>query len=337
MASTLRFALSAFVMCGAFSVAACSSDDDDAAAPASTADTGTPVDSGSTGDTATAKDLLETAAAAGTFKTLIDAVTAAELTATLKGPGPFTVFAPTDDAFKKLPAATLATLLEPANKAQLQAILKYHVLSGSAKAADVTKLVAAKPLFGKDFLITVDGAKVQLTDGSGNKINVTATDIVASNGVIHVIDAVLLPPAPTKDIVDTAVGAGSFGKLAEALTKAELIDTLKGAGPFTVFAPTDAAFAKLPAGTLDTLLKPENKAQLQAILKYHVVAGDLQASDVTKASSAKTVEGKDVSIKTETTGVTLTDAKGGSSKVTAVNVQATNGVIHVIDTVLLPN
>lgn len=331
MASFLRSALASLPLL----LIACGSDDEPAANN-TTFDSGVPADTASP-DTATTKDIVETAAAAGTFKTLAAALDAAELTATLKGTGPFTVFAPTDDAFKKLPAGTLDTLLKPENKAQLQGVLKYHVLSGSVRAADVTKLVAAKPLFGKDFAIATSGGTVTITDGNNNKIGVTQTDIVASNGVIHVIDAVMLPPTPTKNIVETAAAAGTFKTLATALTQADLVGTLEGAGPFTVFAPTDDAFAKLPAGTLDTLLKPENKAQLQAILKYHVVAGDLQASDVVKASSAKTVEGKDVTIKVETSGVTLTDAKGGTSKVTAVNVQATNGVIHVIDTVLLPN
>lgn len=329
MASYFRFALASMPL---MLLACGSSDEPSTSSPM--ADSGAMSETAS--DTSAPVDIVETAKAAGTFKTLAAALDAAELTSTLKGTGPFTVFAPTDAAFAKLPAGTLDTLLKPENKAQLQGVLKYHVVSGTVKAADVTKLVAAKPLFGKDFLISTEGGKVTLTDGSNNKIAVTQTDIVASNGVIHVIDAVLLPPSPTKDIVDTAVGAGTFTKLAAALTAAELVDTLKGAGPFTVFAPTDAAFDKLPAGTVDELLKPENKSKLQAILKYHVVAGDLQASDVVKASAATTVEGKSVSIKVDGGAVTLTDAKGGTSKVSAVNVQSTNGVIHVIDTVLMP-
>ncbi|GJL96022.1 MAG: hypothetical protein DHS20C05_24270 [Hyphococcus sp.] len=134
-----------------------------------------------------------------------------------------------------------------------------------------------------------------------------------------------------KDIVDTAVAAGQFETLAAALGAADLVDTLKGDGPFTVFAPTDAAFAKLPAGTVESLLKPENKAKLTAILTYHVVPGKVMAADVVKLSEAKTVNGAKVSI----------SAKGGAvminkATVTTADVKASNGVIHIIDTVLLP-
>ena len=134
-----------------------------------------------------------------------------------------------------------------------------------------------------------------------------------------------------KDIVDTAVAAGSFKTLAKALTAAGLVDTLKGAGPFTVFAPTDEAFAKLPAGTLDSLLKPENKAKLQRILTYHVVAGRVTAADVTKLKSAKAVSGDTLKITASNGAVSVDDAH-----VVKADVAASNGVIHVIDTVLLP-
>ncbi len=145
-------------------------------------------------------------------------------------------------------------------------------------------------------------------------------------------DAAAPTPATTlKDIVDTAVAAGSFKTLAAALTAADLVSTLKGAGPFTVFAPTDAAFAKLPAGTVDMLVKPENKAKLQAILKYHVVAGKVTSAEVVKLMKASTVQGADLKIKVEGDKVFINDAQ-----VTTVDVQASNGVIHVIDAVLLP-
>lgn len=135
-----------------------------------------------------------------------------------------------------------------------------------------------------------------------------------------------------KDIVDTAVAAGSFTTLATALEAAGLIDTLKGEGPFTVFAPTDAAFAKLPEGTVENLLKPENKDQLTAILTYHVVAGKVYAKQVVDLSSATTVEGSDIAIEVKDGKVVL-DA---NSTVTKTDVKASNGVIHVIDTVLMP-
>jgi len=140
-----------------------------------------------------------------------------------------------------------------------------------------------------------------------------------------------LTAADTKDIVDTAVAAGSFKTLAKALAAADLVTTLKGKGPFTVFAPTDEAFAKLPAGTVETLLKPENKAKLQRILTYHVVPGKVMAADVMKMKSAKAVSGDTLTI-AEHDGMVMAD----SSRVVKTDIAATNGVIHVIDTVMMP-
>ena len=137
--------------------------------------------------------------------------------------------------------------------------------------------------------------------------------------------------ADQKDIVDTAVAAGSFKTLAAALTAGDLVGTLKGKGPFTVFAPTDDAVAKLPAGTLDDLLKPENKTKLQGILTYHVVPGKVMAADVVKLKSAKTVNGQSATIKV-TNGTVMID----NAKVTRTDILCTNGVIHVVDTVILP-
>ncbi len=144
------------------------------------------------------------------------------------------------------------------------------------------------------------------------------------------VTPVALKKEANMDIVDTAVNAGSFKTLAAALKAAGLVDTLKGNGPFTVFAPTDEAFAKLPAGTVETLLKPENKARLTAILTYHVVAGKVKAADVVKLDSAKTVEGQSVAIDSKD-GVKINNAK-----VVKADIDCSNGVIHVIDTVLLP-
>jgi uncharacterized surface protein with fasciclin (FAS1) repeats len=137
--------------------------------------------------------------------------------------------------------------------------------------------------------------------------------------------------AADKDIVDTAVAAGSFKTLAKALQAADLVQTLKGAGPFTVFAPTDEAFAKLPAGTLETLLKPENKPKLQRILKAHVVAGKVMAADVVKVSPAKAVSGDTLRIAARDGEVTVDGAK-----VVKTDIAASNGIIHVIDSVILP-
>jgi uncharacterized surface protein with fasciclin (FAS1) repeats len=136
---------------------------------------------------------------------------------------------------------------------------------------------------------------------------------------------------PSKNIVDTAVSAGSFKTLTTALEAAGLVETLKGKGPFTVFAPTDGAFAKLPAGTVESLLQPANKQKLKAILTYHVVAGNVKAADVIKLSSAKTLNGQSVLIKTAGGKVMINNAT-----VVKADIAATNGTIHVIDTVLLP-
>jgi uncharacterized surface protein with fasciclin (FAS1) repeats len=137
--------------------------------------------------------------------------------------------------------------------------------------------------------------------------------------------------AGTKDIVDTAVAAGPFKTFAKALAAADPVQTLKGSGPFTVFAPTDEAFAKLPAGTLDSLLTPENKAKLQRILTYHVVAGTVMAADVVTLHSAKAVSGDTITIAANDGGVMVDKAH-----VVKTDIAATNGIIHVIDAVMLP-
>ena len=154
---------------------------------------------------------------------------------------------------------------------------------------------------------------------------------VASAALIVVATASTARAQQPKDIVDTAVAAGSFTTLAKALTAAGLVDTLKGAGPFTVFAPTDEAFAKLPAGTLDNLLKPENKDKLRRILTYHVVPGEVRAADVVKLPSAKAVSGDTITVKATGGKVSVDNAN-----VVKTDIKASNGVIHVIDAVILP-
>jgi len=279
------------------------------------------------------KDIVDTAIADGRFTTLVAAVQAAELVDTLKGEGPFTVFAPTDDAFAALPAGTVDELVKPENKQKLTDILLYHVVSGSVMAADVTALTSAATVLGKDVAVKVDMGSVYI-----NEAKVIITDIATSNGVIHVIDAVLLPPSDDvmmeekKTIVDIAVADGRFTTLVAAVTAADLVETLSGEGPFTVFAPTDDAFAALPAGTLDSLLLPENKQQLTDILLYHVVSGKVMAADVVTLTSAPTVLGKDVTVTVKDGKVFLND----TVQVIITDIEAASGVIHVIDAVLLP-
>lgn len=279
-------------------------------------------------------DIVDTAIADGRFNTLVAAVTAAGLVDTLKGEGPFTVFAPTDDAFAKLPAGTIDELLKPENKQALTDILLYHVVPGKVMAADVVGLTSAATALGKDVTIKVDMGNVYINDAQ-----VIITDIETSNGVIHVIDSVILPPAEEAaapadpgTIVDIAAADERFSTLVAAVTAAGLGETLSGEGPFTVFAPTNDAFAALPAGTLDSLLLPENKQQLTDILLYHVVSGEVMAADVVGLSAAPTVLGKDITVTVKDGKVYLND----TVQVIITDIEASNGVIHVIDAVLLP-
>jgi transforming growth factor-beta-induced protein len=272
------------------------------------------------------KDIIDTAIADGRFTTLVAAIQAAGLVDALKAEGPFTVFAPTDDAFVKLPAGTVETLLQPENLEQLKNILLYHVVSGKVMAADVTKLESASTLLGEDVTVKTDMGSVYINDAK-----VTVTDIETANGVIHVIDTVILPQAKPADIVDTAVADGRFTTLVAAVQAAGLVDTLKGEGPFTVFAPTDEAFAKLPAGTVDTLLQPENLQQLTNILLYHVAPEKLMSADIAAMEEVPTVLGPSLVVRVDMGNVYLNDAQ-----VVLADIETSNGVIHVIDTVLLP-
>jgi transforming growth factor-beta-induced protein len=270
------------------------------------------------------KDIVDTAVAAGSFKTLAAALQAGGLVDALKGEGPFTVFAPTDEAFAKLPEGTVATLLKPENKGKLVSILTYHVVPGKVMATDVVKVTGAKTLNGQQVDVKVDGGKVFI-DGS----QVVKADIACSNGVIHVIDSVILPA--DKNLAETAIAAGSFKTLVAAAQAAGLVGALSGEDALTVFAPTDEAFAKLPEGTVESLLKPENKSKLADILKYHVVSGRVYSSDAVAAKSAATLQGSKINIKVTDSGAMVNDAK-----LLKTDIDASNGVIHVIDSVILP-
>jgi uncharacterized surface protein with fasciclin (FAS1) repeats len=313
-------------------VAACSSTASSTPAPATPA----PATSAPAESTAPAGDIVATAKAAGSFGTLLKAATAAGLVETLQGAGPFTVFAPTDAAFAALPAGTLDKLL--ADPAALKQVLLYHVVSGKVTSDQVVDLTSADSVEGAPIAITVKDGKVYLNGST----QVVTPDVQASNGVIHVIDQVLLPPAAQAspapaasmaaagDIVATAKAAGTFATLLQAAQAAGLVDTLEGAGPFTVFAPTDDAFAALPAGTLDKLLA--DPAALKQVLLYHVVAGAVTADQVVGLTSATSVEGAPIAITIKDGKVYLNDA----AQVVATDIAATNGVIHVIDHVILP-
>jgi transforming growth factor-beta-induced protein len=270
------------------------------------------------------RDIVDIAVEDGRFTTLVAAVQAAGLVDALKGEGPLTVFAPTDDAFAALPEGTVEALL--ADIPTLTNILLYHVVDGKVMAADVVELSNALTLNGQYLDIAVEDGKVMIDNAQ-----VIITDIEASNGVIHVIDAVILPE--TRDIVDIAVEDGRFTTLVAAVQAAGLVDTLKGEGPFTVFAPTDDAFAALPAGTVEALLA--DIPTLTNILLYHVVPGKVMAADVVglDGQSAETaLTGQSINIKVDMGNVYLNE----DVKVIITDIEASNGVIHVIDAVLLP-
>ena len=270
------------------------------------------------------KTIVDIAVEDGRFTTLVAALQTTYLDVTLSGSGPFTVFAPTDDAFAKLPEGTVESLLETIP--ELRNILLYHVVSGNVLAADVVSLESAETLQGQNISISVMGNVVKINDAQ-----VIITDIQGSNGTIHVIDTVLLPEAEeeSKTIVDIAVEDGRFTTLVAALQAADLDTVLSEDGPFTVFAPTDDAFAKLPEGTVESLL--ETIPELKNILLYHVVSGNVLAADVVSLESAETLLGQSISI-----SVTGDVVKINDSQVIITDIQGTNGTIHVIDTVLLP-
>lgn len=263
--------------------------------------------------------IVGVAEAAGSFQTLLTALDAAGLTATLQGSGSFTVFAPTDAAFDALPAGTLDALL--ADTEALTAVLTYHVVDGALNSADVTSEAFIGTLNGQALPITAPGGSAQVA-GAG----LIDTDIAADNGIIHVVDQVLLPE--DRNIVEVATDAG-FSTLVTAVDAAGLTATLSGEGDFTVFAPTDAAFDALPDGTLDDLLA--NPSQLADILLYHTVDGRLFSDQVVSLTSATSLEGSTIPISVEG-GVVSVD----NATIVATDIQATNGVIHVIDAVILP-
>ena len=269
-------------------------------------------------------DIVDVAREAGQFTTLLAALDAAGLSHTIADGGPFTVFAPTDDAFAKLPGRTVETLLRPENKSRLQAVLQYHVVPGRVSASTVKNLRSAE---------TLEGQRVSISHGDGrltiDGAAVTAADIPARNGTIHVIDEVLIPESGS--IPEVAARAGTFNTLLAAVEAAGLAGTLTEGGPFTVFAPTDEAFDRLPTGTVESLLQEENLPQLAEILTYHVISGRVFADQALEARRAETLYGFPVRIQLADGSVRVND-----SRVTATDIQASNGVVHVIDAVLLP-
>merc|ERR1719410_754162 len=296
-------------------------------------------------------NIVELAESVQDLSTLVSAVVAGDLADTLSSPGPFTVFAPTNKGFAKLPSGTVDSLMKPENKAQLVDILTYHVLPEQVLSKQLRSFQRVKTVEGNNVHIYKDSRRgVRVTPDGKDFKQVTSADNQASNGVVHIIDGVLLPPAsPTTtvatttvpsqpNIVELAESVKSLSTLVSAVVAGDLVDTLSSPGPFTVFAPTNDGFAALPAGTLDSLMKPENKAQLVDILTYHVLPIKALSTDLDLFQAVKTVEGKNLHVQ-KWGGI----VKVGPSlqcqdlkTVTTADNSASNGVVHIIDGVLLP-
>ena len=278
--------------------------------------------------TADANDDIPTnAAGTGIHDSLVAALTQADLVTTLQGTGPFTVFAPTDQAFADA-GIDLTTFDTDEENATLVDILTYHVVSGKVMSTDLTDGMEAAALNQDTLTFSVSSSEVKVNDAV-----VTLADVESSNGVIHVIDKVLMPPADPVyvDIPATAQSTGVHTALVAALSQANLVATLQGEGPFTVFAPTDQAFtdAGIDLSTFDT---PEENATLADILLYHVYAGAVPASAVTDGLAVTMVNGDKASFTVGTDG----SVSVGDATVTSADVQTSNGIIHVIDKVLMP-
>jgi uncharacterized surface protein with fasciclin (FAS1) repeats len=305
------------------------------------------------------KTILATAQGVADLSSLVAAVQFAsdnnDLVNLLGAPGTLTVFAPSNAAFDKL-AVTLtgnanakaADILVPANKALVKSVLQYHVLTTTVRAANIPFGKAITPAAGGIFKIDLVNAKPIITDGRNRKTNITATDIEASNGVVHLIDQVLLPA--DKTIVQTAIAsAPEFTSLVAALQFAsdnnDLVTLLSGTGPFTVFAPTNAAFDALAkeltgnaSATAADILVPANKALVRSVLQYHVVPARVLKADITlNAAITTALATKTFVIQTTPTGVAITDGRARVSNITATDILNSNGVIHVIDKVILPS
>ncbi len=255
--------------------------------------------------------------------TLEAAVIAAELDDDLAGTGPFTVFAPTDAAFAALPAGVVDALLQDPT-GRLADILLYHVVGAAATSGGLTDGQMITTLQGQDVTVAINGSDISI-----NGALVTVEDIPASNGVVHVINAVLLPTYPAT-VVDVVVESDVHNTLEAAVIAAELADDLSGDGPFTVFAPTDAAFDALPAGVVDALLQ-DPTGRLADILLYHVVGAEASSGGLTDGQMVTTLQGQDVTVAINGGVVTINGAE-----VIIDNIYTGNGIVHVIDAVLLP-
>ncbi len=288
---------------------------------------------GACGGSDPAPDIVETARSDARFSVLAEALDAADLAETLAGSGPYTVFAPTNDAFTALLSElklSKAQLL--ADKALLRAVLQYHVLPAQVLKAGVPVGRPITPLAGGIFKVDTRGNDLVVTDGRNRSARITATDLTVRNGVIHVVDAVLLPA--NRNVVETAQAAAAFSTLVEAVVAANLQGTLSGTGPFTVFAPTNEAFAAAltELGVSKAALLADT-ALLSKILTYHVVPGRVLKAEVPVGTAITTVQGQSFTVDAS---LAITDQRNRRAGISATDVLTSNGVIHVIDRVILP-
>ncbi|MEM1043377.1 MAG: fasciclin domain-containing protein [Bacteroidota bacterium] len=277
------------------------------------------------------QNIVELAQGTDDLSTLVAALIEADLVTTLQGDGPFTVFAPTNAAFEALLADLQITADELLARDDLGDILTYHVVPGEAFSGDLSDGQMLMTVEGSMLEVDINGPTISLI-GETNTVTVTTPNIDASNGVVHLIDAVLLPESgPTQNIVELAQATPDLSTLVTALIEAELVATLQGPGPFTVFAPVNSAFDALGAEIVGRLLEDDNQALLQKVLTYHVVPGRILAADLMDGQMPTTVEGSTLEI----------DLDGGPTvngvDIIATDILATNGVVHLIDEVLLQN
>lgn len=275
------------------------------------------------------EDIVTTAARNGSFNTLVSLLVATGLDDALRGHDDFTVFAPTDEAFAKLPPETLRQLRAAENREQLADLLKYHVVGQRLSIPQhppQDPVTSIRSLQGQRLEFQRKGSDVRV---NGNPIG--PRNIRCSNGLIHVINEVLMPPAKRNDIAAVAQQTGQFKTLLAAVEAAGLTEALTGEGPLTVLAPTDEAFAQL-GDQLKELVQPENRDQLAAILKYHVIPGRVTANQALQAGKAKTLSGQSVQFSIQEGRL-----RANGARVIRNDVTAENGIIHVIDQVLIPD
>lgn len=278
-------------------------------------------------------DVVQLAQASPDLSVLVEAVVSAGLVDTLKAPGPFTVFAPTNAAFAALLSelgVTKAQLL--ADKALLTAVLTYHVIAAKVEKAQVPLGKAIRTVQGSVLKVEAANNALTITDGRNRSALITATDLQAKNGVVHLVDKVILPP--NKNIVETAQSLPQFSVLVEAVVAADLQSVLSGTGPFTVFAPTNDAFlALLTELGLTKAALLANKTLLTQVLTYHVLPGLTLKAEVPINTALTTVQGESLQV---SSALVITDQRNRTANITTADVLTSNGVIHAIDKVILP-